>query len=230
MHPYGKLRKIYNTTAATMKTEFLLIRHGETLYNSQGRMQGLIDSPLTDIGIRQAKAAAGALSGKTFEAVYSSPLGRARKTAEIISQPLDCPLHFDPDLQERNMGIFQGLTTKEAASRFPDDFVIFKSHDPDYIIPNGESFRQKDDRGIECMRQIAKKHPGGKVVVITHGGILDAIFRHTLFISLDQQRRYSIFNCAFNSIEIEGDSWRLITWGDMNHLRDIGSLDEELAG
>ena len=213
-----------------MKTQLLLIRHGETLFNSQGKMQGILDSPLTEVGIRQAKATARALAGKTFDAVYSSPLGRARKTTEIISQPLNCPIHFDEGLQERNLGIFQGMTSNEAASRFPDDFVLFRSHDPEYIIPNGESFRQKDERGIESFQRIAGKHPGEKIVVITHGGILDAVFRHTLAISLSQPRRYSIFNCAFNSIEIDGDNWRLLTWDDMNHLGDIGSLDEELAG
>ena len=213
-----------------MKTELLLIRHGETLFNSQRKMQGILDSPLTDVGILQAKAAASALTGKIFDAAYSSPLGRARQTADIIFQQLNCPVYFETGLQERNMGIFQGLTPKEVADRFPEDYASFRAHDPDYVIPGGESSRQKDERGIACFQQIADKHPGGKVAVISHGGILDAVFRHTLLISLDQPRRYSIFNCAFNTIEIEGDNWRLLTWGDMNHLIDIGSLDEELAG
>ena len=213
-----------------MKTELLLIRHGETLFNSQRRMQGILDSPLTEAGILQAKAAAKALTGKVFDALYSSPLGRARQTADIISRPLNCPIYFETGLQERNMGIFQGLTPTEVADRYPEDYACFTSHDPDYVIPGGESFRQKDERGIASFRRIAKKHPGGKVVIISHGGILDAVFRHTLLIPRDQPRRYSIFNCAFNTIEIEGDNWRLLTWGDMNHLVDIGSMDEELAG
>ena len=219
--------KFATPTAETMKTEIILIRHGETLFNVEGRMQGHSNSPLTDTGIRQAKATSKALAGETFDAAYSSPLGRARETAEIILNGHNCKLFFEEDLQERNLGVFQGLTAEEAAARFPEEYARYKKRDPDHVVPGGESARQFTDRGNGCIRRIAENHHGGRVLVISHGGILDGVFRHVLSIPPGQPRAYTTFNCAVNTIEREGDTWRLLTWGGIGHLKGIRSLDDE---
>jgi probable phosphoglycerate mutase len=201
-----------------MKTELMLIRHGETYWNKEGRLQGIGNSYLTDLGIRQAEAAAAALACERFDAVYSSPLIRARKTAEIIAGGLDSHIIFDDDLMEWHLGIFEGLSIKDIADRYPDEFVRFSSRDPDYIIPEGESSRQRYDRAIGCLQRIADKHPGERILVITHRGILDSVIRRIMFVPLDGLIAYSQFNCGLNTIEIDGDIWRLLTWGDARHL------------
>ena len=206
-----------------MKTEVVLIRHGETYWNKEGRLQGIGDSHLTDLGIRQAEAAAEALTGEHFDAVFASPLIRAKKTAEIITGALGKPseIVFDDDLMEWHLGLFEGLSIKDISEKYPDEYVKFRSRDPDYVIPEGESSRQRYERAIGCLQRIADNHPGERVLVITHRGILDSTIRRIMFVSLDQLIAYSQFNCGFNTIEIDGKIWSLLTWGDARHLNGI---------
>ncbi|MBN1686244.1 MAG: histidine phosphatase family protein [Spirochaetales bacterium] len=203
-----------------MKTELVLIRHGETYWNKENKFQGIGESHLTDLGIRQAQAAAKALTGEHFDAVYASPLIRAKKTAEIITGGLDSPsrIVFDGELVEWRLGIFEGLSITEIKERFPEEYVHFSARDPDYVIPEGESSRQRYERAIGCLQRIADKHPGERLLVITHRGILDSVIRRIMFVPLDRLIAYSQFNCGLNTIEIDGDTWRLLTWGDARHL------------
>ena len=203
------------------KTELLLIRHGETSWNKEGKFQGIGNSLLSDLGLRQAEATAKALAGEHFSAVYSSPLIRTKKTTEIITAGLNCPIFFDEGLQEWNLGIFEGLTIDDIATRFPEEYSRFRSRDPEYVIPGGESSRQRYDRGIGSLQRIADSHPGARILVITHRGVLDSVIRRILFVPLDCQIAYSQFNCALNTIEINGDTWKLLTWGDAGHLKGI---------
>ena len=204
-----------------MKTELVLIRHGETFWNREGKLQGTGNSMLTSLGIRQAQAAAAALAGEHFDAVYSSPLIRARKTAQIITGGIDSQIVLDDELVEWRLGIFEGLSIKEIEERFPDCYPRFSSRDPDYVIPEGESSRQRYDRAIRCLERIAGNHPGRRVLVITHRGVLDSVMRRIMFVPLDRLIAYSQFNCALNTIEIDGDTWRLLTWGDARHLNGV---------
>ncbi len=204
-----------------MKTELVLIRHGETFWNKEGKFQGIGESLLTDLGVRQAEAASAALTGEHFDAVYASPLVRTRKTAEIVSSGLDSKLVYDDDLVEWRLGIFEGLTIKDIAARFPEEYTRFSSRDPDYVIPEGESSRERYDRAIGCLQRIADRHPGERLLVITHRGILDSVLRRIMFVPLDRVIAYSQTNCALNTIEIDGDTWRLLTWGDARHLNGV---------
>ena len=210
-----------------MSTTLTLVRHGETIWNSEGRIQGVKNSPLTESGIRQAEATARALAGRHFDAIYSSPLGRAKKTAEIFSESVGCEIRFDQDLQERNLGVLQGLTIDEIEDQFPDVFAAFRSGDPNYVVPKGESSRQRFERGCRCIQKIADANGGKKVLVVTHGGIIDSVFRRIFDLSLKTPRHHSAFNCAINIISVAGDDWQLFTWGDIHHLEEIGSLDDE---
>jgi len=204
-----------------MKTELVLIRHGETFWNREGKLQGIGESGLTDLGIRQAEAAACAVKGERFEAVYASPLIRAKKTAEIIAAGLDPTIIFDKELVEWRLGIFEGLSIQDIAERYPEEYVHFSARKPDYVIPGGESSRRRYERATGCLQRIAEKHPGGRVLVITHRGILDSVIRRIMFVPLDRLISYSQFNCALNTIEIDGDTWKLLTWGDARHLNGI---------
>jgi probable phosphoglycerate mutase len=136
-------------------TTLLLVRHGETDWNADGRLQGQTDRPLSDFGRRQARQLADELADEELEAVYSSDLTRARETAEIIGERLGLPVALDPDLREKDWGTWEGLT---AVERDQVEFV-------------GESTEAHQGRILRALRRISEAHPGGgRIVVVTHGG------------------------------------------------------------
>ncbi len=135
-------------------TTLLLVRHGETDWNADGRLQGHTDRPLSDYGRWQARRLAEELADEELDAIYASDLARARETAEIVAEPLGLPVVLDPDLREKNWGNWEGLTSVE---RDRVEFV-------------GESTEEHADRMLRALRRIAGRHPGGRVLVVTHGG------------------------------------------------------------
>ena len=203
------------------------VRHGETEWNLIGKQQGHLDSPLTDSGIKQAHALAGGLFGKGIEVLYSSDLGRAVQTAEIIGAKLGLRVNVDHRLRERHLGSMQGMTKTEFRDHFPKEFAAFDSGDPEYVLPGGESARQLFDRCIACCIELAARHPGGKILLVAHGGVLNSLFYYTLGIPLTDPRRFSLFNAAVNSLSVCDDSWRLDTWGDISHLQGMNTLDDD---
>jgi broad specificity phosphatase PhoE len=135
-------------------TTLLLVRHGETDWNAVGRLQGHTDRPLSDFGRRQARQLAEELEDEPLDAIYASDLARARETAEIAGERLGLPVVLDPDLREKDWGTWEGLTSVE---RDRVEFV-------------GESTEAHQERILGALRRIAERHPGGRVLVVTHGG------------------------------------------------------------
>lgn len=136
-------------------TTLLLVRHGETDWNAEGRLQGQTDRPLNDYGRGQARRLAEELEGEALDAIYSSDLARARETAEIVGETLGLPVEIDRDLREKDWGTWEGLTSVE---RDRVEFV-------------GESTEAHRDRMLRALRQISERHPGDAcVLVVTHGG------------------------------------------------------------
>ena len=136
-------------------TRLLLVRHGETDWNAEGRLQGQTDRPLSDYGRRQARELAGDLEHEALEAIYSSDLARARETAEIVGERLDLPVVLDPDLREKDWGTWEGLS---AVERDRVEFV-------------GEPTEAHQERMLRALRRISDRHPGDRrVLVVTHGG------------------------------------------------------------
>jgi probable phosphoglycerate mutase len=135
-------------------TTLLLVRHGETDWNAVGRLQGHTDRPLSDFGRRQAEQLAEELEDEPLDAIYASDLARARETAEIAGERLGLPVLLDPDLREKDWGTWEGLTSVE---RDRVEFV-------------GESTEAHQERILGALRRIAERHPGGRVLVVTHGG------------------------------------------------------------
>jgi broad specificity phosphatase PhoE len=140
-------------------TTLLLVRHGETDWNAAGRLQGHTDRPLNDFGRRQAKELAERLAGEGADAIYASDLQRAKETAEIVGQRLGLPVVLDPDLREKNWGNWEGLTGDERV----------------HVEFEGESTESHRDRVMGAVRRIVERHPGGRVIVVTHGGSLRRI-------------------------------------------------------
>jgi len=199
-------------------TRFIITRHGETEWNLEGRKMGQLDSPLTEQGLAGAEKLAGRLAGMTFDAIYSSDLGRAMRTAEIIAGRSSCQVLFDVRLRERNMGIFQGFTSKERVDRYPKECELYRNMGASYVIPNGESADQRLARTCACLDELAARHAGGTVVVVTHGGVLMGFFEFVLGLPFGSSPRFRFPNVAWNTFIREENRWVLETWGDVSHL------------
>jgi probable phosphoglycerate mutase len=210
----------------SMPTRVYVVRHGETEWNSLGRQQGHLDSPLTEQGIRQAHLLAKALAKKKIDILYSSDMGRAVQTAEIIADMLSLPVHTDSRLRERNLGILQGLTKVEFEERYPEAARLFDTRDPDYVLPGGESLRQSFDRCVDCAQRIAGENAGRNVLLVAHGGVLRGFFHKATDAPIAGPRRYSLFNASLNAFRISEDRWSLDTWGEVAHLEDTEALDD----
>lgn len=200
------------------RTRVILLRHGETTWNLEGRYQGQLDSPLTPSGLAQARALAQRLAAVAFTALYSSDSGRALQTAACIAQSTGRQVRTDPRLRERHLGIFQNHLKTDLKRKFPADFRCFKSGGADEVIPQGESARQAADRSNGCLEELARRHGAETIVVVAHGGTLSALLRHTLGIPLDAPRGFERPNASWNVFGFDGGRWFLHTWGDVSHL------------
>jgi probable phosphoglycerate mutase len=193
-----------------------LIRHGETLWNTEKRLQGQNDSPLTCEGLKQVSLLAGRLSSVRFNAVYSSDLGRAKHTTEIITSQLNhVPVTFDDRIRERHFGCFQGLTWEEISDRFPEESAKEMSGNPLNCVPEGESKQQLLSRALAFFEDIVLRHANQTILVVSHGGILNVWTRHVLHIPLDTPRRFRIDNIAINVFEYCNNRWYLKTLGEI---------------
>ncbi len=206
-------------------TFVIMVRHGETLWNIEGRRQGHLDSGLTEKGRAQAEALSERFRPDSCTAIYSSDLGRALDTARIIAAKTGHPVIADERLRERNLGIFQGLDGDEIRARYPVEYEQHRKGGADHAVPSGESFQQQTERNLQCLEELARRHTGEVIMVVAHGGVLSALFRHTLAIPLDAPRRFSFKNASVNLFSFQDGVWGLETWGDITHLNRLGALD-----
>jgi broad specificity phosphatase PhoE len=163
-------------------TELLLVRHGETDWNAEGRLQGHTDRPLSDYGREQARRLADDLEGEALEGLYASDLARARETAEIVGEQLGLPVVLDPDLREKDWGNWEGLT---AVERDRVEFV-------------GESTEAHQERMLRALRRIAERHPAGRVLVVTHGGSMRRVQSKVLGLALPVVENCGRWLCAWD--------------------------------
>lgn len=208
---------------AIQQTYVIIVRHAETLWNAEGRRQGHLDSPLTEIGESQAIALAERLSQDSFSVLYSSDLGRAYKTARYISKKTGHSILVEERLRERNLGIFDGLSKMQILKRYSTEYHNYKTNG---IIPNGESTIERFNRAVSCIEELAQRHFGETIVIVSHGGILDSLFRHTFSIPLDVPRNFLILNASYNVFYYKSGIWALQTWGDISHMPFARALDE----
>ncbi|MDP2241418.1 MAG: histidine phosphatase family protein [Burkholderiales bacterium] len=200
-------------------TQLILVRHGETLWNRERRMQGQRDSPLSDTGKHQARRLGQRLADLSFSVLYSSDLGRAYETARSVAAVTGHEIAVDTRLRERHFGVFEGLTSDEIESGFPAEFDCFKSRNPAYVIPGGESAQQFRDRCLSVLEEIAERHLGATVVVVTHGLVLDVAYREAHAIALGEPRPVPLLNASLNVFHYGNRHWRCETWGDVSHLQ-----------
>jgi len=199
-------------------THLIAIRHGETEWNCVGRFQGHLNSELNAEGRSQAQALGARLAAERFDLLLSSDLGRALQTASAIAMHTGHEILVDARLRERRMGIFQGLTPTEVQERYPEDYARFKSHDPDYVIPEGESARQLFRRCVTCFTELAERHAGLTLATVTHGGVLAMLYRHARAMPLEAPRDFPLHNTGVNRFRHRQGAWELQSWGDIAHL------------
>lgn len=224
MYPHGETRNMVEIPKSTL-TRICLVRHGETEWNAQRRLQGHIDIALNATGERQAAAAGRWLKGAGVTALYSSDLKRAWTTAGHIGASLGLEPRPAPEMRERCYGIFEGLTYAEAQERYPDAYAAFERRDLDYTFETGESLKAMFARVTEKLQELAAAHPGEAIVVVLHGGVLDIINRFVRNHSLEAPRDFLIPNAGLNWIAWDGRQWHIESWGETEHL-EPGALDE----
>ena len=210
---------------AVIFTRLIIVRHGETIWNVESKFQGQMDSALTALGIAQSQALAERLSRCQLSGLYSSDLGRARQTAQLIADRVGQEVRLDARLRERHLGIFQGLSRCEAEQSLPGEFARLMSSEVDYVPPEGESFSQSSARVLGCLGELARGHAGQQIAIVTHGAVLGAVLRQVVGISPEAPRRFKRFNGSWNVFTFENGAWYLETWGDISHLHQTQSLD-----
>lgn len=208
-----------------MTTRLCLVRHGETAWNAERRIQGQLDVPLSAVGHAQARATANWLVREDFSALYSSDLSRALHTAEAAAHLLKLPVRRSIGLRERHYGVFQTLTYEEMQRRYPLEYARFLARDAEFAFPEGgESLRRFAERVTLCVDEIVAAHPDGQVLVVTHGGVLDILHRRASGQPLSAPRDFDIPNAALNWLEVDRGRWTLLSWAGRSHLAE--ALDE----
>ena len=199
------------------ETQIILIRHGETEWNSQQRMQGHSNSDLSSVGQAQIQALGEWMKNVPFDHIYSSDSLRAKQTAEAITQFSGHELKIDLRLREKNLGVFEGLTSEEARERHPEVFRLFKTAGSKYVIDEGESTQQLQDRALEVVDEIRIKHLEERVLLVTHGGFIRVVMKHSLGLSLETPTRFLIRNTGVFRLVWE-DKWIVSQMGGVSHL------------
>jgi probable phosphoglycerate mutase len=212
-------RSIGGWGRAVAEVRVILIRHGETEWNREGRVQGYhADSPLTEAGRGQARALAERFARERVDALYASDTGRARRTASPIGAATGLRVIHDAALRERNYGGFEGHTFAEVERDFPEEYERFCTRDPNYVPPGGESATQFRDRVMAAFERIVAETSGRRVAVVTHGGVLGIVYRHAMDVPLEARRGYTLANASLNQFRYAAGRWLLETWGDVAHL------------
>ena len=204
-------------------TLLLLIRHGQTTWNAERRLQGQKDAPLTETGVRQAQAVAERLADVVFSAVYTSDLGRAYHTAEIVNRPHGLPLIPRRGLREVHLGAWEGRTAGELGQNESEADLLAKWRQDSVANrpPGGERLEELQARVIEELEGIAREHPEGKVAVVTHGGVIKAAVSWVLDLPLGNQRRFEIGNGSVTQIEWGSGCSLLVTLNDRSHWKKL---------
>lgn len=190
-------------------TQFTVVRHAETVWNREGRIQGHLDSPLTAEGVAQAQGLARRLSESEYDLLVSSDLGRAQATAAYIAFEIGMEAVLDARLRERHYGILQGMTCAEAQAAHPEVYRRYSEEDLAFAIPGGESTQACFDRSVGCLEELAARRPGQRILVVAHGGVIDGLYRHSMSLPHDSSRVFSIVNGSLNQFLYACGVWHV---------------------
>lgn len=208
-------------------TRILAIRHGETAWNVDTRLQGHLDIPLNDVGLRQAQQLAQALVQRdAIDAIYASDLSRAHLTAQAIAQRVGQSVTTHVGLRERHFGAFQGRTFAEIEVELPEHAWHWRKRTPEWTPPDGgESLTALRERVVSTVNELGARHRGQQVVLVAHGGVLDIVYRAATRLDLQAPRTWALTNTAVNRLLWTPEGLSLVGWGDTSHL-DVLAQDE----
>jgi len=204
-------------------TDLILIRHGETDWNRELRFQGQVDVPLNAVGHEQARRLGQRLSLEAVDLLVCSDLIRTQQTALPISQQsrqllLQGSPVLNPALREQNFGVVDGMRVGDIQTQHPDAWAQWTRFDADSAFAGGESARQFHSRVLAAVRALALAHAHKTLVVVTHGGVLDMIYRTARALPLSGPRQSDIPNAGLNRVRIDGDALEILDWADVQHL------------
>lgn len=202
-------------------TELVLIRHGETDMNRELRFQGHVNAPLNAIGLEQARRLAARMAGEQADALYASDLLRARQTAEPIADGLSLPALPESGLREQHFGRVDGMRVDDIKRDLPEAWAGWLRFEEDFAMPEGESTRAFHGRVMEAVYRVCAAHPQQTVVIVTHGGVLDMIYRTARSLGLNGPRQSEIPNAGFNRIKVREAGIDILAWADTRHLQDL---------
>jgi probable phosphoglycerate mutase len=199
-------------------TRLIVVRHGETAWNVDTRIQGQLDIGLNATGQRQAQQLGQALADETVEAVYASDLARAWDTARAVAGPLGLEVVPEPRLRERAFGQFEGRTFADIEANSPDEARRWRTRDPEFEPEGGESLIAFRHRVTGVAAELSARHPGALVVLVAHGGVMDVLYRAATGQELQAPRTWHLGNAAINRLLWTPQGFSLVGWGDVSHL------------
>ena len=209
-------------------TRIVAIRHGETAWNVDTRIQGHLDIALNDTGRWQARQVARALADEPLAAVYTSDLQRAHATAQAIAQASGAPLVAEPGLRERSFGELEGRTFAEIEAELPEQARRWRQRDPHFAPTGGETLVQLRERIAATTHRLAAQHTEQLIVLVAHGGVLDMLYRLATGLDLQAPRTWLVTNASINRLLWTPQGLTLVGWADTQHL-DMGSRDETVT-
>jgi probable phosphoglycerate mutase len=201
------------------------IRHGETAWNKATRIQGQLDIPLNETGLRQADAVGRALAEATIDAIYSSDLIRAVQTATPLAQAKGLNVVPVQGLRERHFGVWQGETYGEIEEKFPHDYSRWRLREPEFAVEGAENLIVFQARMAQALQTLAQAHPGQTIAVFTHGGCLDILYRLSTGLPLEAPRTWPISNAVVNRLRYDPEARQpglhLESWAEAHHLDSL---------
>ncbi len=202
-------------------TRLFVLRHGQTAWNAETRIQGHLDMPLNAVGRWQAERLAKALQGEELVAIYSSDLSRALETAEPLARTMKLQVQIDASLRERAFGHFEGQTFLDIEATWPEDAARWRQRDPDFGPGGGERLRDFYERSVRAAWLLAQRHPGQAIALVAHGGVLDCLYRAALGIELQAPRSWPVANAVINRLLWTPQGLSMVGWHDAAHLDGV---------
>ncbi len=212
--------------AGPAATRLVAIRHGETAWNAAKRLQGWQDIPLNAVGQRQAAALAPALADEGLVAVVASDLQRAWQTGAALAAVLGLPLLAEPGLRERCFGVLEGLTPEQIEAQLPDAARRWRTREPAWVPEGGESLLTFQARSLAAVERIAARFAGQAVALVSHGGVVDLLYRAAARVPLDLPRSWALGNATVNRLLHTPGGLSLVGWDDRAHLDAMVSSDD----
>ena len=206
-------------------TRIIAIRHGETTWNVDTRIQGHLDIPLSANGRWQAERLAEALREEPIKAIYASDLTRAWETAQYVGQAQGLTVTKEIGLRERDFGDFEGKTFAEIEVLLPEQSMLWRKRDPHFYPAGGESLVALRTRVMEAAERLAAQHPGEQIALVGHGGVMDVLYRAATRLDIQAPRTWTLGNAAINRLMWTPEGFTLVGWADTQHL-DNDVLDE----